>query len=223
MPLTSDQLTYLRADLQRLAGIKYDPVLAELLDHYATLTEQHMTTGLPFSDASKWAWNDLGQGEGIQQIQDDYVASVQQQIRSQHLAIVKSYFRWPAFLTTALLGMVVYLVVPLLPTNGVLYTALAMAFIPSFVVLWLERKLKNEPTSQRFLILEYMAKHNYQHVYVLINNSYLLLNVMSDNGRSLLLQAHSTFTVVVCLLLFLYSISFVQLLNQRFDFLLKTT
>jgi hypothetical protein len=33
MPLTDDQFQSLRADLQSLAGIEYDPVLTKLLDH----------------------------------------------------------------------------------------------------------------------------------------------------------------------------------------------
>lgn len=216
MLLTTDQLTSLRVDLQSLAGIKYDPVLAELLDHYATLTEQHMDTGLSFIDASKWAWNDLGQGEGIQQIQNDYIANVQQQIRSRHLAIVKSYFRWPAFLTTALMGMLVYLVVPLLPADITHYVVLAVAFIPSFIMVWLERKLKHEPTSQRFLLFEYIANHNKQHVNALVISLNFWL-ILTDDRHSRFLQAQSTFTIIVCMLLLLYAISFMQLLNERFD------
>jgi len=215
--LTADQLTSLRIDLQSLAGIKYEPILAELLDHYATLTEQHMDTGLSFGDASKWAWNDLGQGEGIQQIQDDYIANIQQQIRSRHLAIVKSYFRWPAFLTTALVGMLVYLVVPLLPADITRYVLLAVVFIPTFIMVWLERKLKNEPTSQRFLILEYMANHNKQHVNAVVISANFWL-ILIDDHHSHFLQAYSTFIMVVCMLMVLYTVSFVQLLNERFDF-----
>ena len=40
--LAANQLQILRIDLKDLAGIEYDDVLNELLDHYATLTEQRM-------------------------------------------------------------------------------------------------------------------------------------------------------------------------------------
>ncbi len=220
MLLTTDQLTSLRSDLQRLADIKYDPVLNELLDHYATLTEQRMDTGMPFEEASKWAWNDLGQGEGIQQIQDDYIANVQQQIRSRHLVIIKSYFRWPAFLATALVGVLVYLVVPLIPFNYVVTLLYAVILVPSAVMFWLERKLKNEPTSQQALVFENAAKYRNLHLNAVIFVSNFLISSVGDESRRFL-QIHSTITVVMCMLLLLYAISFMQLLNERFDFRTK--
>ncbi len=220
MLLTTDQLTSLRSDLQRLADIKYDPVLNELLDHYATLTEQRMDTGMPFEEASKWAWNDLGQGEGIQQIQDDYIANVQQQIRSRHLVIIKSYFRWPTFLITALVGLLVYLTVPLIPFNYVVTLLYAVILVPSAVMFWLERKLKNEPTSQQALVFENAAKYRNLHLNAVIFVSNFLISSVGDESRRFL-QIHSTITVVVCMLLLLYAISFMQLLNERFDFRTK--
>ncbi len=220
MLLTTDQLTSLRSDLQRLADIKYDPVLNELLDHYATLTEQRMDTGMPFEEASKWAWNDLGQGEGIQQIQDDYIANVQQQIRSRHLVIIRSYFRWPTFLITALVGVLVYLTVPLIPFNYVVTLLYAVILVPSAVMFWLERKLKNEPTSQQALVFENAAKYRNLHLNVVIFVSNFLISSVGDESRRFL-QIHSTITVVVCMLLLLYAISFMQLLNERFDFRTK--
>jgi len=221
MILTTDQLTYLRVDLQRLADIKYDPVLDELLDHYATLTEQHMDTGMSFEDASKWAWDDLGQGEGIQKIQDDYIANVQQQIRSRHVAIVKSYFRWPAFLTTALVGVLVYLVVPLIPTDYVIALLYLIVLTPTAILLWLERKLRKEPTSQQSLVFENAARHRNQHVNWVIIGSNFLISSIGDTSRQAFLQVHTTLTVVVCMLLLLYAISFMQLLNERFNFRTK--
>jgi len=221
MLLTTDQLTYLRVDLQRLADIKYDPVLDELLDHYATLTEQHMDTGMSFEDANKWAWDDLGQGEGIQKIQDDYIANVQQQIRSRHVAIVKSYFRWPAFLTTALVGVLVYLVVPLIPTDYVIALLYLIVLTPTAILLWLERKLRKEPTSQQSLVFENAARHRNQHVNWVIIGSNFLISSIGDTSRQAFLQVHTTITVVVCMLLLLYAISFMQLLNERFNFRTK--
>ncbi len=221
MLLTTDQLTSLRSDLQRLADIKYDPVLNELLDHYATLTEQRMDTGMPFEEASKWAWNDLGQGEGIQQIQDDYIANVQQQIRSRHLVIIKSYFRWPTFLITALVGLLVYLTVPLIPVDTVIFAALAVTIFPVFVLLLLELKLRREPTSQHYLVFTHAAKHGNQHVNAVVIGSNVWTAFTSDASRQAFLQVHTTITVVVCMLLLLYAISFMQLLNERFDFRTK--
>jgi len=106
--LTPSQLTVLRQDLHKLAQIEYDAVFAELLDHYATLTEQKMADGQSFEYASAYAWADLGSGEGMQRLQDDYVKAIRQQVAARHKAIVKSYFRWPTIVVTALMAVLVY-------------------------------------------------------------------------------------------------------------------
>ncbi|MGF7217286.1 hypothetical protein GGR92_003459 [Spirosoma lacussanchae] len=114
MALTTIQLKTLRYDLQELAHIEYHDVLTELLDHYATLTEQKMETGLSFEEASRWAWAELGSGKGLQAIQADFVRNIRRQIRRQHMGVLKSYFRWPTTVLTALVGVITYLVVPML-------------------------------------------------------------------------------------------------------------
>ena len=112
--LTLTQLAQLRADLQQLAQIEYDEVLAELLDHYVTLTEQKMVAGLAFADASNYAWQELGSGNGLTQIQDDWERAIKHQIKTRHIEIVKSYFRWPTIVTALLIAGVVGLgVMPL--------------------------------------------------------------------------------------------------------------
>lgn len=120
MTLTTHQLNTLRHDLVSLATIEYDDVMAELLDHYASLTEQKMANGLAFDEASKWAWLELGSGVGLQKIQDDYEKGIQQQVKDQHLAIIKGYFRWPMLVTTALVGAVAYLTIPFLSSRELL-------------------------------------------------------------------------------------------------------
>ena len=147
MSLTSHQLNTLRHDLVSLATVEYDDVMAELLDHYASLTEQKMANGADFTEASKWAWFDMGSGEGIQQIQTDYEKSITKQVQDQHLAIIKGYFRWPMLVTTALVAAIMYLIVPMLSHNYLLVSIFATGFIPAIFLLWGHFKNTNRRVS----------------------------------------------------------------------------
>lgn len=211
--LTANQLNLLRADLRGLAGIEYDDVLNELLDHYATLTEERVEAGLSFEDASKWAWAALGSGVGIQAIQDDYVKNIQRQIRLQHLTVVKSYFRWPTFVVTALVGVLVYLTVPLLPHNVIKVGFWFLALTPIGITMWGHQKSLDHSGSGR-ITFQYMGRRM----------SGLPLNIgtlffIADNPNNYL-QTHTTVLVLVCLLSLLYTASFIQLFRQHFT--LKT-
>lgn len=141
MALTPNQLKSLRYDLQTLANIEYDEVMDELLDHYASLTEQKMANGLSFNEASKWAWTDLGSGTGIQEIQTDYERRIRQQIRSRHVEILKSYFRWPVFVTTVLIGTLTYLFTQALSTRSLWLFFLVFSFAPYLLFIPDELKL----------------------------------------------------------------------------------
>ena len=158
--LTTTQLNVLRADLQGLAGIEYDDVLNELLDHYATLTEQRVATGLAFDDASKWAWAELGSGEGLQAVQDDYVKNIQQQVRLQHLTILKSYFRWPTFVVTALVAALVHVTVPLLPEDAVVVSFWVLAVMPIGINMWGHRKSAERLSGSGPIVFEYMKRNS---------------------------------------------------------------
>ncbi len=211
MNLTSSQLNALRLDLQQLANIEYNDVLSELLDHYATLTEQKMETGLSFSDASKWAWAELGSGEGLQAIQDDYVKNIQRQIGSRHIDIVKSYFRWPTFVTTALVGILVYLTVPLMSADILTVGFCLLALTPIGITIWGYRQSVDQHGSSGPIVFKYMQRRGGLSVH-LIQVFYVY------EKPSIYLQTHTTALVIFCLLLLLYTISFMQLFRDHFAY-----
>lgn len=212
MTLTAQQLQWLRNDLQTLAGIEYEDVLNELLDHYATLTEQRMTTGLSFDDASKWAWADLGSGAGIQQIQDNYVANVTKQVKTQHLAIVKSYFRWPTFIITALVVVLVYLVVPILPYKITLTVIFILGITPTGLVSWAHRKSLDRQSSASPIVFQGMQKSGVLSMNV-VNMGFNFFSFSDSTWQTSLYLIPAT---LISLLLLLYTASFVQLFRQRF-------
>lgn len=215
--LTANQLTILNTDLKNLAGIEYDDVLNELLDHYATLTEQRMATGLSFDEASKWAWAGLGSGKGIQAIQDDYVKNIQRQVRVQHLEILKSYFRWPTFVVTALVAALVYMVVPLLPENTVMASFWLIAITPTVIAMWGHLKSIDRRTSSGPITLKYMQRSsgmflNIAQVVLMYSGGSFL--DQHENGS--LLQLYASMSVSISLLMTLYIVSFVQLFREKF-------
>ena len=118
MLLSTKQLADLRHDLTSLATISDDHLADELLDHYATLTEENMATGQSFHEASTAAFHAMGNGIGIQQIQERYERIARHQIRSRHIAIRQSYLMWPTVVTTLFVGAsIAYLILAVLPPH----------------------------------------------------------------------------------------------------------
>ena len=218
--LTPSQLRYLRCDLLDLANIKYDEVMAELLDHYASLTEQKMINGMSFDQASKWSWAELGSGKGIQSIQDDYVRNIKRQIRSQHLLILKSYFRWPTIITTALIGLLVYLMVPVLPARTVLIGSFCISAVPSLFLLSGYWNGYHQSTGSQNLVWKYVERNGL----IPVNLFQIALNFSDSIGDSsstttqAFLQTHTGILVTACLFSLLYSISFVQLYRYSYTY-----
>ena len=219
MALTQFQLKSLRYDLQALARIEYTDVLTELLDHYASLTEQKMQTGLSFDDASKWAWAELGSGEGLQAIEEDYVRNIHQQVRTQHLDVLKSYFRWPAIVTTVLVGLLVYLIVPQVPTQWIIIGLFMLGISPSVVIYFGYRRSDDQPADSNKIVFDYMKKQS-----VLTTN---LVNAGLNFGtaffeessrQTIFLQAHAGVAVFISLMMLLYLATFIKLYRQRFHY-----
>ena len=218
MPLTPNQLKNLRNDLQTLANIEYDEVMNELLDHYATLTEQKMDNGISFEEASKWAWMDLGSGDGLQTIQNDYERSVRQQIRQRHLSILTSYFSWPKAVMTLLAATLIYLATPLVPIKGMLILLYGLGLSPMLVIFYGFRKHMDQQTDSRKIVWTYLRKSGsitWNLVYIFGLNT---LNLSTDSKSVIwLFQIHSTVGIVLCWFALLYSISFIELFKENFD------
>ena len=216
MALTQNQLNHLRCDLQELATIEYDEVMNELLDHYATLTEQKMANGMAFDEASKWAWVDLGSGEGLQAIQDDYEKSIKHQVRSRHIEIMKSYFRWPAFVTTALVGILFYLAIPLLPAKYTIVLLILFSCIPGLLLWWGRSRLLDKHTDTRGIVWKYVEASGVFVAQVVPAGLNLTGGLFSDSPTQTFYQLHTSVSVVICLLLLLYTTSFIQLFREQF-------
>ncbi|MEZ0542610.1 hypothetical protein [Fibrella arboris] len=157
MPLTNQQLADLRHDLTSLADIRYDHLADELLDHYATLTEEKMATGLSFYEASTDAFLAMGNGEGIRRIQVKYEIETKKQIKARYWRIVKSYCRWPTVVTTLLVGTLLVNLYLTLPANYLKTMTIALCLSPVFVVLsaWIPYYWQND--TRKKLVWKYIS------------------------------------------------------------------
>ena len=136
MSLSTKQLADLRHDLTSLATISYDHLADELLDHYAMLTEENMATGQSFHEAGTAAFHAMGNGIGIQQIQERYERVTRHQIRGRHIAIEQSYLMWPTVLRTLLVGVIMaYLILAVLPPHFAKLLPGVLVLSPAFVLL----------------------------------------------------------------------------------------
>lgn len=216
--LTAQQLASLRQDLITLAVIEYDDILHEILDHYASLTEQKMAKGMPFKEASQWSWAELGSGEGIQQIQTTYEKSIRKQVGNQHIRILKGYFRWPALLTTFLVALLIYLTVPLLSSRAIGTILFVLTFFPITMIAWGYFRFVDQRISTGKIIWQYMQQKGVW----LANFSIIVFDIpgiffeTGSQRTRLFLEAHPSASVLLCLLFLLYTVSFIQLYWHKF-------
>ena len=212
MALSPTQLAQLRQDLTILAVIHYDSIMDELLDHYATLTEQKMDTGLSFENASRWAWAGLGSGAGIQQIQTDFEES----IGKRHIAIMRSYFRWPTIVVTVLIATLVYLITPLVPANTMDILLSVFWIVPMLVFVYGYKTKKNSHSDRREILQIYLTKSSGAILYSSWFSGFLLREFTHKPTEIWLFQIHSTVGVILCCLSLIYAVSLLQLLNENF-------
>lgn len=214
MPFTTKQLAALRHDLTSLANIRYDHLTDELLDHYATLTEENMLTGQSFYEASTAAWLAMGDGVGIQQIQERYEKVTRQQIKSRHIAIRKSYLRWPTVTTTLFVGIsFAYLLLAVLPVNLAKALSVLLVLSPSFVVLVACITYFRQQDDRQRLVWQFIKKQ--VDVFSIFLN---VLNVIRVGGpRPIFTPAVDTALMIIITVGSLYStISLAQLTRETF-------
>lgn len=214
--LTESQLSILRHDLRTLAHIEYEEVENELLDHYATLTEQKMVEGQTFDQASCLAWKDLGEGIGLQQIQEDYEKNVRKQISTRHKEIVKDCFRWPTVLGTLLIcGLMYQLAFVLSPRTNYIITQLLFVG-PGLILLYAMLNKQHRHADSRKLVWQYLHRHaNLPFAFLQLSN---LLNafIEKENKPVSFLQAHPAVATGLACVLLIYTLTFLQLYRERF-------
>ncbi|GAB3249042.1 hypothetical protein GCM10027347_05840 [Larkinella harenae] len=214
--LAEYQISVLRHDLRTLAHIEYEEVENELLDHYATLTEQAMANGQTFGQASYEAWVALGEGVGLLQIQEDFVKNVRKQVSDRHKEIVKSYFRWPTIVTTLLICGLLYLLSTVL-SPGVLYLIICALFIsPGLILLYAVLRRENRHTDSRKLVWQYMNENANLPIFSIHFAKLVDYFVGNKNKPVFFFQEYPAFSAGLACILLIYALTFLQLYQERF-------
>lgn len=121
-PQTKAILTKLKA-----AGIIYDEVYVELLDHFASAIEQKMHGGMAFDQALKEVEEGFGGSREIKQVEDRYFS----QLIKLYWQNFRQQLKWPQVAGTLCMSGLVYALSHLLKGSPFLVYGLAtIAFIP---------------------------------------------------------------------------------------------
>jgi hypothetical protein len=214
MTLTSRQLNALRHDLKTLVEIKYDHLRDELLDHYATLTEEKMNAGYVFDDASTAAWIEMGNGEGIQRIQTDYEAVTKRDIRARHWQIVKSLWSWPTIVSTLLIGVLTTYLIALMPATTFAWHSDFIGYMP-VLVLWFGWVYywRVWDKSQFTLLREYLSKVWAWALYITLTIR-ILPHLAFEYSPTLLAAANALNVYFVVFI----SVSLLRLMRAHFEY-----
>jgi hypothetical protein len=218
MALSEEQLFILRNDLRTLAHIEYEEVENELLDHYATLTEQKMDDGHDFENASSYAWAELGAGAGLNKIHRDYEKNIRKQVSTRHREILKSYFRWPTILSTAVICGLMYWLAAVISPKAIYMIRLLLFLAPGLILLYTFIRKEHRHTDARKLAWEYMNRYaNLPIAFMQASNS---INILFDSKTRPIsfIQSHPTISTGWACVLFIYTLSFFQLYRESFHY-----
>ncbi|QHW00814.1 hypothetical protein GJR95_39870 [Spirosoma endbachense] len=185
----------------------------ELLDHYATLTELKMETGLSFDNASKWAWTELGSEKGLQKIQTNYERSTKNQLIIRHLWILKSYFRWPTIILTLACALLVYQLSELMTNQIASIAFVIILFTPGLALLYTFMGWGIEHTNRQKLAWRYLSRYANLPVAIICT-----LDLFSDNLWAEYLIAYPIFMAFFCISFLLVSASLIQLARENFHY-----
>ncbi|GAB3927289.1 hypothetical protein [Larkinella terrae] len=215
--LTPHQLAILRQDLRTLAHIEYEEVENELLDHYATLTEQKMAEGHDFEQASSYAWAELGAGAGLNAIQRDFEKNIRKQISARHLEILKSYFRWPTVVTTVLIGVLLHYITPLIPARFILTGIYFTILTPIGILYYSYLKRRGQGSDSRKIIWTHLNAR--VAFFVNIFHASLSISFQGEGAAKVhFFQTHATILCILECIVIVYLFSFVQVYNENFRY-----
>ncbi len=142
--LTPQQNKLILAKLKS-AGLKYQEVYEELIDHYTTAIETKIAEGSTFEQALHAVHEDFGGNKGVKHIEERFNSQMFKFYRNLHLKNLGAHFQWPQALLTFLTGTLVYGLSYLLKGNIILFFGLSLlAFVPLVLSIYYFFKLRKE-------------------------------------------------------------------------------
>lgn len=213
--LTPQQTRNILAKL-KVAGLKYQEVYEELLDHYTMAVEVKIQEGKSFEQALEEVHKDFGGNKSVKLIEKRYNKQLFRFYRNLHLKNIGSHFRWPQTLVTLIIGGLVYALSYLLQGSILLFYGLSiLALVPFALSIYFFFKLRREATYSRKTakgnMLIGIGGYALNFLNLLIFVPRIFLN--ETIGKEILLHYPAFISVVITLYL-IYLLSFIKTLER---------
>ena len=131
--LTPQQREAILAKLKS-AGIKYQEVYEELVDHYSSAIEVKIKEGSTFGQALEAVHTDFGGNKGVKHVQEQFWSQMVRFYRNLHWQNFRQHFQWPQALLTLCMGGLVYTLSFLLKGNAALFYGLSLLAFSPFIL-----------------------------------------------------------------------------------------
>lgn len=214
MPSTQQSTAII--DTLKAAGLKYQEVYEELIDHYSTAIDVKTEEGKSFEEALKEVHTDFGGNKGIKHIEERYNKQLFRFYRNLHLKNIGNHFRWPQALGTLIIGGLVYYLSHLLQGNiFLLYGLSLLALLPFAISIYYFFRLRKEANytkkTAKGNMLIGISGYALNFLNLLIFVPRVFLN--QTTGKEILLY-YPAFVAVVITLYLIYLLSFIKTLEQ---------
>ena len=217
--LTTDQLNFLKGHLNSI-NIKYEETFNEFLDHYATLTEQKIAEGVHFHDAWRLSLETMGGADKLRYLEEKSVEQWREQLSRRHWQIIRNCFRWPAIVSTVLVGVLVY---QLLSMIGLRYFRLLtygfiglpmiyfllFQYLPTLVAYWQGKR------SRIHSLKDAIVAPNLNIIAFLLCIGNVLKDGLNETFTQTYSQLYQAFYLSLGFFLVIYSFSLFQLYQER--------
>lgn len=208
----------------KTAGIKYNEVYEELLDHYATAIEDKMEDkNLPFEQALNEIHKGFGGNNGVKHIEQRYyrqMFSFYEQTQWKHF---RQQFQWPLAAGSLLIGGLVYALAHLLQNPVYLFAALILpAFLPIagsiYCFFQLRKKAIYSKKTAKGNLLMYISVYAANFLTILTLGPRIFFDEILEGHHGIdLLPLYPAALSVIITFYILYLLSFIKTL-QRVQF-----
>lgn len=205
----------------KTAGIKYNEVYEELLDHYATAIEDKMEDeNLPFEQALNKIHTAFGGNKGIKQIGEQYYRKMFSFYKQTQWKHFRQQFQWPQAAGSFLIGGLVYALAHLLQNPVYLFLALTLiAFLPFagsiYCFFQLRKKALYSKKTAKGSLLMYISIYalNFLTILTLVPRIFFNEMLKEHHGIDLLSLYPAALSLVITLYI-LYLLSFIKTLER---------
>lgn len=198
------------------AGLKYQEVYEELVDHYTSAVEKKVQEGRPFEQALQEAHQEFGGNKAVKHVQKQFYTQMFKFYRNLHWKNLRFYFKWPQALSTLFTGGLVYALSCLLKGNILLFFMLSLvALVPFAISIFYFFKLRNKGTYSKNTakgnLLIGIGGYGLNFLNLLIFVPRMFLN--ETIGKEILLLYPALISVIITLYL-IHLLSFIRTLER---------